>query len=259
MDMTVDHEKQQFNIDKMWIAAGGENPYKGHKNFQELFDSLSEADRQVAFSKSGNRISIVCMDERIDEAYLTVLGDYARIPGGGILNSSSTFDKLKQVWDKVVVMSHAECGAAGLKARVESFTGNIDDYADRQAQATSMENKVDYGGRAPLNREFHDAIGLYISYLAIFKDAVLKSQIPTGFVISGYYYPDAQTLGAHAKVGYDIFMSHGFGEYDKGPFRVVLLMPNEVEKRQREDEMIRSFQGQKNVVIESVVINNGKY
>lgn len=63
-----------------------------------------------------------------------------------------------------------------------------------------------------------------------------------------------QILEAYAKVGHDIFMSHGFGQYGKGPFRIALLVPNEKEKRHGEDQMTRVFTGQKNVVIESVVI-----
>jgi hypothetical protein len=212
-------ERSQF-IAQEWQRSGGANPLGEFGTFQDAVGA-AYGSNEKGHNELGNPVVLTCIDEGIspydieDDLGLKKVS-LIRTAGSGILARDWQQDVFQGKKDGIRgVLSHGECGAAGIYAQEHLLQGDVDAIGDEAAMKVAQSLETKYLGRITPRRRpsgLHTARAIYYDGTSRGFEASKLTTLPQGFGISRGFGGREAGLD-NAELAKTIAMGdNGFGE-----------------------------------------------
>lgn len=185
-------EKKQRIVKEEWEKTGGASPLGEYPSFQDAV--IAANDKGIfAYNALSEPMIVTCIDDGINAHDVAEdLGlpriSVVRTAGAGILARERQKTIFQNNKDQIRgIVSHRECGAAGIYAQNNNLEGDIDTIADQAAMQVAQNLKTTFMGRiTPRRRPFglHVARAIYYDGTERGFEASKVETLPIGFGIS---------------------------------------------------------------------------
>ncbi len=204
-DIEHGHDEHQAMIDSEWHRLQGAYAPVYEMGFDRYAAGHTES---VARAFTLGDKTARCIDEGTPGGL--------HLAGTGILLPEQEAVRILTAMGVDGVTSHSGCGAAGMAARAQGYSGDVEQFAQQWAQQMASLTGVPYRGHIPMSdmrrpHDFHNAIAAYVDTTGSF-DYAQAPELPPGFVISRGLIPP-EVAAAETRVAVDIaFGGHGLGK-----------------------------------------------